>query len=199
MTASEEYVRTARQITTKIQIEVNSVLTTGRPCEFLEDEVIESLCQEAATRGANPARIRKRHTIMNKFTGKMCLGTLCPTLVLDEDGPEIVDDTPEDHQLDVLASKHADQQDMAFEPKYFITVSRRASFRRLHLTGCFVKASQCAEVRYADEVNVEDFDTVCRSCKRKMLDQCGKKAPAESSTSIASSSSTEAEDTDLAD
>ena len=61
-----------------------------------------------------------------------------------------------------------------------------------------MKASQCAEVRFAHEVNVEDFDSICRSCKRKMLDQCGKEAPAESSTSTASSSATEAEDTDLA-
>ncbi len=115
-----------------------------------------------------------------------------------EDGPEIVDDTPEDHQLEVLAAKHAEQQNMASEPKYFITVSCRASFRRLHLTGCFVKALQCDEVRYADEVNIEDFDSICRSCKKKTLDQCGKEAPAESSASTASSSSTEAEDTDLA-
>ncbi len=117
MTASEEYVRTARQIITKIQIEVNRVHTTGRPCEFLEDEIIEALCQEAASRGANPARIRKRHTIMNKFTGQMCLGTLYPTLALDEDGPEIVDDTPEDHQLGALASKHAEHQGLAVEPR----------------------------------------------------------------------------------
>ena len=135
---------------------------------------------------------------MNKFTGRMCLGTLYPTLVLDEDGPEIVDDTPEDHQLEALAAKHAGQHGMASEPKYFITFSRRASFRRLHLTGCFVKAAQCAEVRFADEVNVEDFDSICRSCKKKMLDQCGKEAAADSSTSTASSSSTGAEDTDRA-
>ena len=134
MTASKEYVRTARQIITKIQIEVNRVITTGRPCEYLEDEITELLCQEAASRGANPARIRKRKTL-NRFTGKMCLGTPYPTLVLDEDGPEIVDDVPEDHQLEVLAAKHAEQQSMASEPKYFITVSRRASFRRPRLTG----------------------------------------------------------------
>ena len=198
MTASEEYVRTSRQIIPKIQVEVNRVITIGRDCEYLEDEIMELLCQEAASRGANPARIRKRRTVMNKFTGKMYLGTPYPTLVLEQDGPEIVDDTPEDHQLEVLAVKHAEQQGMVSEPKYFITVSRRASFRWLHLTGCFAKASQCAEVRFADEVNVEDFDSICRSCKTKMLDQCGKEAPAESSTSTASSSSTEAEDTDLA-
>ncbi len=154
MTASEEYVRTARQIATKIRIEVNRVITTGRGCENHEDEIIEMLCQEAASRGANPARIRKRHTIMSKFTGRMRLGALYPTLVLDEDVPEIVDDAPEDQQLEAFAAKHAEQHSMTSEPKYFITVSRRAFFRRLHLTGCFVKASQCAEVRFADEVNV---------------------------------------------
>ena len=129
MTASEEYVRTARQIITKIQIEVNRVLTTGRLCEFLEDDGKDVFGNSVSFR----RMVRRLWTIDRKMN----------------------------------------------------TVSRRASFRRLHLTGCFVKASQCAEIRYVDEVNVDDFDTICRSCKKKMLDQCGK-APAESSTSTAS-------------
>ena len=70
MTASEEYMRTTRQIMAKIQVEANRVITTGRGCEYLEDEIIEMLCQEAASRGANPARIRK-------FTGRMCLSRDC--------------------------------------------------------------------------------------------------------------------------
>ena len=74
MTASEEYVRTARQIVTKIQIEVNRVITTGRPCEYIEDETLEALCQEAASRGANPARIRKRHAVMNQVHWQSVFG-----------------------------------------------------------------------------------------------------------------------------
>ena len=197
MTASEEYVRTARQIVTKIQIEVNRVITTGRPCEYIEDETVEALCHEAASRGANPMRIRKRHTVMNKFTGKVCLGSMYPTLVLDDEGPAIIDDTPDERQLERLASKHTEQCSAVTEPKFFITVSRRTSFRRLHLSGCFVKAAHCAEVRFADEVNVEEFDTICRACKKKMCEQSGKEAAADSSTSTASSSSTEAEDPEL--
>lgn len=61
MVASEEYV-------TLIQKTVNEAVVSDR-----EDEVIEALCAEAASNGANLARIRKRHSVMNEVTGKYCL------------------------------------------------------------------------------------------------------------------------------
>ena len=74
MVASEEYVRTSRQVITLIQKTVNESLVSGHPSVYREDEIIESLCAAASVGGANPARIRKRHAVMNEFTGKYCLG-----------------------------------------------------------------------------------------------------------------------------
>ncbi len=113
-----------------------------------------------------------------------------PTLDVSEVGDvEVVDDTPELDELDALI----DRQAPFVEPKvskYFITISRRTAFRRLHMVGCFVKPSHCMEVRYLDEVLVEEFDSICRACKRKMLQESGKE-PGELSSSTASSPSTE--------
>ena len=75
--------------------------------------------------------------------------------------------------------------------KFFITISRRGGHRRLHLVGCFVKPSNCCEVRLCNTVTAEDFDSICRACRKRMLQDTGKDTPEESS-STASSSSTEA-------
>ena len=190
MVSSEEYVRTARQIVTLIQKTVNEAIVSGHPGVYREDEVIEALCSEASSSGANPVRIRKRHSVMNDVTGKYCLGGFYPTLDVSEVGDvEVVDDTPEFDELDALI----DRQPPLPEPKvakYFITISRRTAFRRLHMAGCFIKHSHCMEVRYLDEVLVEEFDSICRACKKRMLQDSGKEA-GELSSSTASSSSTE--------
>jgi hypothetical protein len=44
------------------------------------------------------------------------------------------------------------------------------------------------EVRLLDEVSEDDFDSICRSCKRKMLSDGGKDEQQESSSTASSSS-----------
>ena len=139
MVSSEEYVRTSRQVVTLIQKTVNEAIVSGHPGVYREDEVIEALCSEASAGGANPLRIRKRHSVMNEVTGKYCLGGFYPTLDVSEVGDvEVVDDTPEFDELDALV----DRQPPLSEPrasKYFITISRRTAARRLHMAGCLSK------------------------------------------------------------
>ena len=190
MVSSEEYVRTSRQVVTLIQKTVNEAIVSGHPAVYREDEVIEALCSEASSGGANPARIRKRHTVMNEMTGKYCLGGFYPTLDVSEVGDvEVVDDTPELDELDALIERQAPLAEPKVS-KYFITISRRTAFRRLHMSGCFVKPSHSMEVRLLDEVLIEEFDSICRACKKRMLQESGKEA-GELSSSTASSSSTE--------
>jgi len=190
MVASEEYVRTSRQVITLIQKTVNESLVSGHPSVYREDEIIESLCAAASAGGANPARIRKRHAVMNEFTGKYCLGGFYPTLDTSEFGDvEVVDDTPDRDALDELLEKQTPLVDPQ-TAKFFITISRRTAFRRLHMLGCFVKPSHCMEVRFLDEVQVDEFDSICRACKKRMLQESGKEL-GELSSSTASSSSTD--------
>ena len=198
MTSSEEYVRTARQVVYKIQKAVNRSIVSGYEEEYFEDEAMTSLCKAAEDGGANPNRIKKRHTVMGNMTGRHCLGMAYPTLeVREDDWTDMGDDFGEGHVH--LLEEKARQDDSQSQKvssadeaqKFFITISRRGGHRRLHLVGCFVKPSNCCEVRLCNTVTAEDFDSTCRACRKRMLQETGKDTPEESS-STASSSSTEA-------
>jgi len=186
-------------VVTLIQKTVNESIVSGHPSVYREDEVIEALCAAASAGGANPARIKKRHSVMNDVTGKYCLGAFYPTLDTSEFGDvEVVDDTPDRESLDALLDNQVSLVD-ARTAKYFITISRRTAFRRLHMQGCFVKPSHCMEVRFLDEVQVDEFDSICRACKKKMLQESGKEVGELSSSTASSSSTDEVQDQDLSD
>eukprot|EP00435_Cladocopium_sp_Y103_P028860 s4486_g7.t1 len=193
MVSSEEYVRTARQVVFSIQKAVNRSIVTGMDQEYFEDEAIERLCRAAEASGANPNRIKKRHVVMSSLPGRHCLGGVFPTLDVRADDWAVLE--PADLDETAVASSILEQQSKEVSadkstPRFFVTISRRTAFRRLHLTGCYVKPSNCAEVRFMEDVDSGDFDAICRSCKRKMLSEGGKDPDPESS-STASSSSTE--------
>ena len=191
MVASEEYVRTARQVVFRIQRAVNKALVEGSDEPFHEDENIDKLADFAAENGANRNRIKKRHTVLTSWMGKVSLGGVYPTLEVHEgDWDPDVNEDP----VDVLTEKISAQTlkeslSKAAETKYFITVSRRVGLRRLHMSGCFVRPDRCCEVIHLNEVNQDDFDAICQACKKRMLAESGKDV-AELSCSTASSSST---------
>eukprot|EP00435_Cladocopium_sp_Y103_P019079 s72_g4.t1 len=196
MVSSEEYVRTSRQVVFRIQKAVNRSLVEGREEPYFEDEAIQRLCDAAETSGANPNRIRKRHSLMSMWSGRHSLGGLYPTLEILEDDWQVHDDSVESTVAlkDAVAGLKAKENASEPQPmKYFITISRRTSLRRLHLNGCFVKPDRCCEVLFANEISGDDFDTICQACKRKMMSECGRDDPDLSASSTASSSSTASE------
>ena len=190
MVASEEYVRTSRQVVYTIQKAVNRSIVAGFDQEYFEDEAIDRLCKTAESLGANPNRIKKRHSVSSTLPGRFCLGGVFPTLEVNADDWFEVGINEDDEStlaaniLDQKAKEAAAVQEVT---NFFVTVSRRTAFRRLHLTGCFVKPSNCMEVRMLDSVGSEDFDSICRSCKRKMLAEHGKEDSVESSSTASSS------------
>ena len=191
MVSSEEYVRTSRQVVFKIQRAVNRSIVEGRPEPYFEDEAIQKLCEAAQSSGANPNRIKKRHTVLSDWSGSHSLGGTFPTLGVLPDDWQDLDETDEAQVelRDKVATLAAKENQL--EPqttKYFITISRRTSLRRLHLTGCFVKPDRCCEVLCLDEITSDNFDTICQACKRKMVLECGREDGAESSATASSSS-----------
>jgi hypothetical protein len=195
MTSSEEYVRTSRQVVFKIQRAVNRSLVEGMDEVYYEDEPIQRLCDAAEKAGANPNRIKKRHSVLSDWGGKHSLGGVYPTLTpLEGDWDDHVNGDGDEMDL---AARVADiaQKDTVGDvhtAKYFITISRRTCLRRLHLSGCFVKPDRCCEVSYLDQVTADDFDSVCQACKKKMVAECGRES-GEQSSSTASSTSTASE------
>eukprot|EP00435_Cladocopium_sp_Y103_P067642 s272_g30.t1 len=190
MASSEEYVRTSRQVVFKIQRAVNQALVDGTGGPFFEDESIGRLVDFAAESGANPNRIRKRHSVMSNWTGKMCLGGTYPTLEVFQDDwdnrPDAVSDQDLAEKVASLALK--EKVGGQVETKYFITVSRRTALRRLHLSGCFVKPDRCGEVIHVNEVNQDDFDSICQACRKKMRSDCGRDGGDQSSATASWSS-----------
>ena len=85
MVASEEYVRTSRQVVFTIQKAVNRSIVTGYEQEYFEDEAIDRLCKTAESLGANPNRIKKRHSVSSSLPGRFCLGGVFPTLEVTAD------------------------------------------------------------------------------------------------------------------
>lgn len=102
------------------------------------------------------------------------LGGLFPTMQIPIDEWAVLEDFVEDGQedLELKAVEHSKQVEKMTEAqmdcRHFITVTRRTGFRRLHLNGCFVHPENCREVRHLDEVEQDDFDSICKTCRRKM-------------------------------
>ena len=73
-------------------------------------------------------------------------------------------------------------------PPYFVSITRRSGFRRLHKTsGCGVNPENCYKVEWVWEVNEKTADAVCKVC----LAKSGKAKSSSSSSSSGSSSSTD--------
>jgi hypothetical protein len=80
------------------------------------------------------------------------------------------------------------------KPQYYITISRRNGFRRLHLSGaCPVQAWKCQEMEEVADIRSAAFDVVCLNCKRKIQLQEGLEEPPEESDSVGDSSSTDSD------
>eukprot|EP00435_Cladocopium_sp_Y103_P026310 s3677_g6.t1 len=174
----------------------------GKDEAYFEDEAIQRLCDAAENSGANPNRIRKRHSLMSMWTGRHCLGGVYPTLEILEDDwqePEDADESAASLLGAVAAISEKGASSKPQESKYFITISRRTCLRRLHLSGCFVKPDRCCEVLFTDSVSSDEFDTICQACKKKMLAECGRDDADLSGSSTASSSSTASEAEDVGD
>ena len=78
VTASEEYVRTSRQIITKIQVEANRVITTGRDCEYLEDEIIEFVVPRSSFKRCQPGEDPEEAHRHEQVHGKDVFGDTVP-------------------------------------------------------------------------------------------------------------------------
>ena len=77
------------------------------------------------------------------------------------------------------------------EGGYFVTVSRRTGFKRLHLVGgCHVHAEKCQQAFAVSSLDGVVFDSACKICKRK-LKHIVDESESEESSSDASSPSTD--------
>lgn len=186
---SDAYLHTSRQVVENVQKEIMASLYTEHG-GLNEDELLDDVKDFAEKQGLVGYRIRRRHKILP-------VKQVDPCLLLAEDS----DDSPteeNEHQKQVEANGPVAVEGLGSigdeKPQYYITISRRNGFRRLHLSGaCPVQAWKCQEMEEVADIRSAAFDAVCLNCKRKIQLQEGLEEPPEESDSVGDSSSTDSD------
>ena len=186
---SNAYLHTSRQVVEGIQREILASLRaeTGG---YDEEELLEDIKSFAERQGLIGYRIRRRHKVLP-------VNSVDPCFMVAEDSDEDSDGTHAFmRKLDEDVSAHTEQHQGADDPRpqYFVTISRRNGFRRLHMSGaCPVQSWKCLEMEEVTNLKMAAFDAVCLNCKRKIQSQEGEENSHDDSDSGDESSSTDSE------
>ena len=184
---------TSRQIVERLQYEVyESFFHRGRQDD--EGEILEDLKEFADKHDLVGHRIRRRHKVVRLKTA--VLNGVVSWMDPDIDNEEIDEAETEKDKKFVLAQDTEVMDDYeatlrGTHGKYFITVSRRTGFRRLHVTGaCHVKAERCQQVVDVERLEGQNFDAICKFCKQNLKDSTDDELEQSSSSSTGKSTST---------
>lgn len=177
---SNAYLLTSRQITERIQQQVMQSFY-GEGVTYDENELLDKLREFAEKSDLSGQRVRRRHKML----------PLSKAEDMTRRGDE---EESEDEDLQQQADGEQLPPDDPDEGMtYFVTVSRRTGFRRLHVTGkCHVHAERCQQTESVESVTCTSFDAICRVCKRFLKEQVESGSDS-SSSSDGSSSSTSVE------
>ena len=196
---SNAYLLTLRQIVERLQHEVfESFFHRGK--QYDEGELLEDVKDFADKHDMIGHRIRRRHKVVPL---KSALQSGVVSMMDPDTENKEIDDVEVEKGKVLAFVQDADRQDdgdvisSGVQGKYFITVSRRTGFRRLHVVGsCHVKAERCQEVVDVDSLEGQDFDAICKFCKRGLKQLTGDEVEESSSSSTGDSTST-CTDTDV--
>eukprot|EP00434_Breviolum_minutum_P013170 symbB.v1.2.011607.t2/scaffold783.1/size170700/1 len=188
-----------RQIVERLQHEVfESFFHRGK--QYDEGELLEDVKDFADKHELIGHRIRRRHKVVPL---KSALQSGVVSVMDPDTESEEIDDVEVEKGKVLAFVQDAEKQDdgdvisSGVQGKYFITVSRRTGFRRLHVVGsCHVKAERCQQVVDVDSLEGQNFDAICKFCKRGLKQLTGDEVEESSSSSTGDSTST-CTDTDV--
>lgn len=182
---SNAYLLTSRQVVERVQREVLSSFSDVLN-GYDETELLEMMKEFADKSELIGHRVRRRHKVL-------------PVPAPDNAGLNYGFEDPSDTE-DVVVAEDDHSKEEAYantivtgkqSDGYFITISRRTGFRRIHVTGgCHIQAEKCQQVQEVTKVQEGSFDAMCKFCKRKLQDETGDPARDETSDSDGSSTST---------
>ena len=191
---SHAYLHTSRQVVEKVQQEILASLRAEGG--YNEDELLDDFKEFAEKQGLVGFRVRRRHKVLP-------LSKLEPCLMLAEDSDDsLADEDLCQRRLAAEGPLVLEPQAVAVgdSPRYYITISRRNGFRRLHMSGaCPVQAWKCQEMEEVQDIKQAAFDAVCLNCKRKIQAQEGAEEADEDSDSVGDSSSTDSDIPEMED
>ena len=186
---SNSYLLTSRQIVERIQALVTKSLVTGEP-QYDEDELLGDVKEFAESHHLVGHRIRRRHTVLPLRGQTKSCASWEEVESETEDLPEEQVENLKESALTMGTIDTGEQQQQDGRISYFVTVSRRTGFRRLHVVGyCHVQASRCQETVAVDNIQDAVFNAICMSCKKK-LKSFSENAEVSGSDSDSSGSST---------
>ena len=189
---SNAYVLSAKQIVTSIQRDVNRAICEGH-VGLTEGELIEELKRYGEERGVHQRDGRWFHSMLRLANHRYGLRTTYPTLQVDLEDDELEEivagwgqAVPLGEEPKATGSKEAPK-----EKPYWVSVSRKTGFKRLHKKSCacgvqYWTVSVFEELEYIPKTGV---DAWCRVCFKTELDE----QDLEDSSSSGSSTSTEEE------
>ena len=147
------------------------------------EDALRQLGEWIDARGGDSHPLVQKHKVLKKIGSMFTLVQMWPP-VLDQQEIDIEADRVEEPVS--LPDKAEDSE--AKPNSYFVTISRRTGFRRLHRrNACGVVWAGCHKVEFMDKITGGVADAVCRDCAKK----AGLKIPSSGSSSSGSSSSTE--------
>ena len=169
------YLHTSRQIIERIQQQsLRSFHGEGTP--FDEGEMLDEIREFADKHNLSGQRVRRRHKTLPLSTAPDDLRY----------GFEEASDL--EAEEDVVSSAAPASEDLLVQ-SYFITISRRTGFRRLHVVGkCHVHAERCQQAEIVECLDGTSFDAICRVCKSYLREQVNSDGSASSSSDGSSSS-----------
>ena len=177
---SQDYVLTSRQIVHRVQRQVCRFLLEGQPSPGLvEEELIERVKAFAVRVNAGPLTTARRHNVLvwSLNLGAWHVGGTFPRL---EIGPVMVgmEDAPEQNESGPQG------EDSLPEAPYFITISRKTHFRRLHVSkSCAVRQERCLVTQPIYNLTGDVADAICKLCKPKLKEGNQVSSSSESSSS----------------
>ena len=178
---SQDYVLTSRQVVHRIQRDVCRFILEGNPVPGLvEEELMERIKAFAVKVNAGPLTTVRR---LNVLIWSLNLGAwrLGGTFPLLDVGVGVGAGAP----VDGIAEPEPQEAETLPEAPYFITISRKTHFRRLHVSKtCAVRQERCLVTQPVYHLTGDVADAICKLCKPKL-----KEGNQVSSSSDSSSSS----------
>ena len=183
---------TSRQIVERIQREVVESCFPGQ-VTYDESELLDNIREFADKHGFLGSRTRRRHKVLPLKARTTGVLSQDADSVSDE---ELIPDEVIEATKEVALGETVGDEDQ-HQGLYFVTISRRTGFRRLHLIGgCHVHAEKCQQTVILNSLDSSLFDAACKVCKSKLKDMASERENS-SSSSDGSSSSTQSSDREL--
>ena len=186
---SNAYIMSSKQIVTSIQRDVNRAICEGN-VGLTEGELIQELKEYAEARGVFQRDGRWFHVMLRYQDHRCGLRTGYPALQLGTDDDEIEETVAGWGQAVPLEEKGpaSGSKDKVKECPYWISISRRTGFRRLHKksSACGVQYWTVASYEEVERMPKDGVDAWCKLCFKAELDA----QEQEDSSSSGSSTST---------